>query len=231
MKIVVGVLNHNRFPLLHQTLSSIDSLFSSYKLKFVLHDNNPNPEEKKLIKGFWGHMFDEIIWSNENIGIGGGVNSLHDYARDEKADFYLHLENDWEMVRKKDDLIDTCVEYFKNIPKLGIIKLRKENDKQYEMTLENYKKGISELYSPWWLEKIPNYVQSLSLCGELLHYAEVERGYTNNPHILRMDMIEDWRMKDDVKGKSIEEELWELKPKREGWKTGCFQNGFFKHIG
>ena len=125
-----------------------------------------------------------------------------------------------------------AVEILQTQSKIGIVKLRIENDGQYEMHTANVLNGTAEFYSPWWLNPMPNYVKK-DICsnGLMYYYALLKKGYTNNPHLLKMDMIKDWKFDDAVKGYGKEEELVENRPGLEGWYTANLEHGVFKHIG
>jgi hypothetical protein len=224
--IVVGILNQNRFDLLERTMLSITKALGD-KALYIMHDNGSDQHTMGRIRACqWYRKFKQVKWAGKNIGIGGGMNSLRAMARKLDAAYYIHLENDWECMRNG-DWLQHCLDIMTNNPQIGIIKLRKQGDGQYEMYPENVLKGEAEKYSPWWLSPLPEYVKR----GEGFWHCQVERGYTNNPTFLRMAMVEGWEMKDDVQGYGLEEEDWESRPANEGWETANLFEGVFRHVG
>lgn len=232
--LVIGVLNHNRYELLDRTLKSMLPIGYQNQLsvRWALWDNGSDEGVREKIVREWGHHFSLAEYADENMGIGAGLNGLHSAARKLGARYYLHLENDWECQIPGYDWLLNAVDVLQSNDQVGIIKLRQENDGQYEMMGANVTNGTAEKYSPWWLRPMPDYVNSeFTHGGVRYHYAKVERGYTNNPHILKMEMIKDWCFDDSVQGYGLEEEKAETRPAREGWATANLEHGVFKHIG
>jgi len=231
--IILGILNHNRYDLFKRTMQSLieSGVTKRNDVKLILWDNNSDGEIKSKIRKEFGHVFSRIMFHHENAGIGGGMNGLHNNARNMNADYYIHVENDWMCDRKDSTWIDDCLEIFDSQISVGIIKLRAKDDGQYEMQGQNYP-TVAMKYSPWWVEPIPSYVKSGSTnSGHHYYYAFVTKGYSNNPHILRMEMVKDWIFDSAVKGKGLEEEKMEDRPAQEDWSTCQYSDGIFHHIG
>lgn len=228
-KVVFGFLNHDRFDLLRRTVQSVSEYSTTND--FVLHDNGSDAVELNRFLCDFGHMFRLVVKSPTNIGIGGGINSLHNQARQLGAHYYLHLENDWLCVDHSRDWLSLAKEILDQIPKVGIVKLRKEGDGQYEMLAHNVARGVAEQYSPWWVPESSVRFAIQKIRSQTFYYGFVKKGYTNNPHLIRMKMIEGWEFDSSVHGYGLEEEKVEERPAIEGWMTACFERGIFKHIG
>lgn len=229
-KVMAGVLNCGRYDLLRRTLLSVKFL-KDLDVKFALMDNGSPQEDIEKIKREFEGFFDLNIFSKENLGIGGGINNLHAAARSLGFEYFLMLENDWECLRYDNEWIKASVEILDNNSNIGIVKLRIENDGQYDMREGNYP-HVSLRYSPWWVKPLPLFINtSKTSNNEEFHYGFVESGYSNNPHLLRLEMFEDIKMDDSVKGKGKEEEKFEILPKKLGYMTANLSRGVFKHIG
>lgn len=229
--ITIGILNMNRYDVFKATIESLCFSIRDIrdKVHLILWDNgSSNDIVNKIIKDD-AFLFDDIKFSEENVGIGGGIAGLYSMIH-EDSQYYMHLENDWICTSHDSKWLSDSLRYLEEVDRLGIIKLRQIGDGQYEMAQHNYP-DVAKLYSPWWVQgcKVERLV--LDGCSEELYYDFVERGYTNNPHVANLKMTRNWKWDTSVKGYGLEEEKTEILPKIQGWKTGQLGKGFFKHIG
>jgi len=226
----VGVLNHGRYNLLEKTLDSVRDL-KRYGVEFTLMDNASPSDEVKKIKSRYLRLFNNTIFSPTNLGIGGGINQLHRVARMRRARYFMMLENDWECRSINLDWFFAAIEILEKHKSACLVKLRNRNDGQYDMRGDNYP-NVTNLYNPWFVEPLLQPV-TFGVTSSMITYGVslAKRGYSNNPHLMRMSSFEGHAMNESVKGKGLEEEEYEHLPFKLGYETASLMNGPFAHIG